>query len=159
MLSNLITRIVGAIWRFGWNFRCDYCGTFKPFKNIAGGHYKCKQLEDQTWNEYLHLQDTLDDFCDHYGCWGELGYCQTHDVCSDCNKFLHHCRGECQLKEPEPINDDDYEEPESVNDGDYEDVEICRCGEPVGVLCVCPELASLARHNADPETRGSWWVA
>ena len=33
------------------------------------------------------------------------------------------------------------------------------CGQPDGILCVCAELDSLARHNADPETRGSWWVA
>ncbi len=32
------------------------------------------------------------------------------------------------------------------------------CGE-VDVLCVCAELESLRRHNANPATRGSWWVA
>jgi hypothetical protein len=31
------------------------------------------------------------------------------------------------------------------------------CGETVRT-CSCAELASLRRHNADPATRGSWWI-
>lgn len=32
------------------------------------------------------------------------------------------------------------------------------CGQPTS-QCSCAELASLRRHNADPATRGSHWMA
>lgn len=156
MLSNLIKRIIGSIWRFGWNFRCDYCGKFMPLNSITGDHSQCEdemysqcdkeqreqeEAENQIWEDNLHMQDILNDFCNHYGCWELDGLCYVHNVCADCGVPSYHCSGECQLN-------DSYDEPET-----------CACGEPVGILCVCAELASLARHNADPDTRGSWWVA
>lgn len=51
------------------------------------------------------------------------------------------------------------EEPEDDFIEDRDDEECPGgCGQPA-YACTCAELESLRRHNADPATRGSWWVA
>lgn len=164
MLKHYIKLVVGIVWRFGWNFRCYYCGKLKPLQKITGNHHPCeaeydrfveemeaqREAEDaQASEDYLHMQAILDGFCDHYGCWGELGYCDTHDLCADCGQFIGDCQGRCEIDEQHGYYQDEYDEPE-----------LCPCGHPEGsILCVCAEMESFARHNADPATRGSWWVA
>lgn len=56
------------------------------------------------------------------------------------------------------------EEQEEVFDDDrddyYEDDDICPgiCGQPA-YACTCAETESFRRHQSDPATAGSWWVA
>ena len=60
-----------------------------------------------------------------------------------------------------PLDDgqSDFDSEEDVDDYD-EDEDICPgiCGQPA-YACTCAETESFRRHQSDPATAGSWWVA
>lgn len=86
-------------------------------------------LQQQRVNQTLIERGIL------YGC--------PHNCCS----ALSNMPFECNCIDDQPDIDDGYDE-------DYCD----GCNQP-SYACTCAELASLRRHQADPNTRGSYWVA
>lgn len=165
-------------------FKCCYCGKFTLYSKrpLTDDHNKvisrlCKKCDIEetaaweqfrSWEEaeslraeqdYWHMEAILDSFCDVYACWGPIDQCPKHDLCPDCGAHYTNCRGLCDYDSSMAYMDDVYDEPELEEDDHHDHEDICACGEPVGIGCVCAELKSLARHNADPATRGSWWVA
>jgi hypothetical protein len=147
-------------------FTCSHCDKFTLYhghkltdhtgKVISRICKPCSVEDDAAWAEYWsiqaqqeadadHLADLLADFCPEYGCYVKTYHgdkCLVHDM------PCHRCGSDpCACVNDDPVQDDHDEQ-------DYCD----GCGN-YGNGCVCAELASLARHNADPATRGSWWVA
>lgn len=64
----------------------------------------------------------------------------------------------CHSKDCETILEDEYDEYCHFHDPDYQEEYCDGCDQPEA-CCTCAELESLRRHNADPNTRGSYWVA
>lgn len=100
---------------------------------------------EQRAADQQHLDDLMDSFCTEQGCYEE-GHrwdnrCLAHEYCGGCDSYPCECGSR-------------------VNSYSSQDDDECEggCGQP-SYACTCAELASLARHNADPATRGSWWVA
>jgi len=56
------------------------------------------------------------------------------------------------------IEDDEILVSEEDGYGQFDDAGVCDgpCGQ---TSCTCAELEALGKHNADPHTRGSWFVA
>lgn len=108
-------------------------------------HHKEQGAEMQRETDADHLAILLDSMCPEYGCYVET---YNGEKCDEHDTFCHHCGSDpCACVDDDPVQDDHDEQ-------DYCD----GCGN-YGNGCVCAEIASLARHNADPATRGSWWVA
>ncbi|GEM_PF-2417068 len=86
-----------------------------------------------------HLDELMDSFCIVPGCYEIRSFSHVvgdhFEYCNECEQLKSQCI--CRT------DDDD----------------ICQgiCGQPAHA-CTCAETEALRRHNADPETRGSWFV-
>ncbi|HTE57781.1 MAG TPA: hypothetical protein VK694_03470 [Verrucomicrobiae bacterium] len=124
--------------------------------------------------------------CSRYA--AEDGYCmpcwEDSILCSDCRRELEVCTCDIEDNYPDGYDTrdeyvDSHDETDSwtearcggdrpglmvddeYDDGYYDpDEDICPgiCGQPA-YACTCAETASLREHNANPNTRGSTWVA
>jgi hypothetical protein len=67
------------------------------------------------------------------------------------------CDDEPEDDSDDELDDDDFTDPRDELDDEDE----CPggCGQPAGMLCTCAEKASKQAHDANPETRGSLWIA
>lgn len=114
-----------------------FCQKDWDYHYLCGG---CGKLETECVGECY-----LEKMCSIPGCFDDKvkeDLCQYHwdeeDICSGCRKAYASCS--C----------DENDEIDEICDG--------ICGQPA-YACTCAETEAFRRHNADPATRGSWFVA
>ncbi len=104
---------------------------------------KVEEAEYRLYQDEVALQELMDSFCKATGCYEESLYSS-----GLCEKHLSEAH---ERDEDFDELEDDFYEPED---------EICSgiCGQP-SYACTCAETESYRAFQADPETRGSFWVA
>lgn len=134
--------------------RADMCGSCAKEDDLAWAWFNAQQAtEDAAYYAELDLEDhrrevdkqnladLMASFCTAYGCYEagdySFGDCYLHtpeECCNGCGKPDSQCT--CI----------DYDTCPGI------------CGQP-NYACTCAETKALHEHNANPETRGSWFVA
>jgi hypothetical protein len=128
-------------------FRCAYCGKLtlymgRKFTDQNGKVVDrlCKSCgieDDAAWEQYRQERDAEDQP-------------ERDEIHED------------DIFDTEEVTDyaEAYDADDSGEYDDYGDDNECPdgCGQPA-YACTCVELESLRRHNANPATRGSYWVA
>lgn len=138
--------------------RCEYCN-LPVLSATDENHEACPSQEDYSWSlerddEELYGIATNDCPEQEYP-YGIGGDNPEEGMMSD-EDFAQYLAAQqaADRAEEDAYYDEHYPE-------DKDDSEECPdgCGQPAGISCTCAELESLRKHNANPDTRGSYWVA